>query len=57
MTEYNKDGRTYSVDVLAVEENFTNRFAQNVYKLEDGSTIYIDYDNEAVTIERPKFNQ
>lgn len=33
-----------------VIENFTNFFAQNVYVLEDGTKIYIDYDNKEVEI-------
>lgn len=53
--EFTKDdGKTYIVENLKINEDFTNRFAQQVYKLEDGSTIYIDYDREALTLERPK---
>ena len=53
--EFTKDdGKTYIVENLKINEDFTNRFAQQVYKLEDGSTIYIDYDRENLTLERPK---
>ena len=34
-----------------VKDNFTNYFAQNVYVLDDGSKLYIDYDNKWVSIE------
>lgn len=53
--EFTKDdGKTYIVENLKINDDFTNRFAQQVYKLEDGSTIYIDYDREYLTLERPK---
>lgn len=35
---------------LKVMDNFTNFFAQNVYVLEDGTKLYIDYDNKEVEI-------
>ena len=47
---------TYVVENLAIKDDFTNRFAQQVYKLEDGTSIYIDYDRKNVTIERPKYS-
>lgn len=34
-----------------VKRNWFNMFAQNCYELEDGRTIYIDYDNDEITIE------
>ena len=36
-----------------VEKCFTNAFAQDVYILENGTRIYISYDNDIVSIETP----
>lgn len=42
-----------NIKTQKVIRNFTNYFAQNVYELEDGTTIYIDYSNRFVNIETP----
>lgn len=42
-----------NIKTQKVIRNFTNYFAQNVYELEDGTTIYIDYSNDIVNIETP----
>lgn len=42
-----------NIKTQKVIRNFTNYFAQNVYELEDGTAIYIDYSNDIVNIETP----
>ena len=34
-----------------VKRSWFNSFAQNCFELEDGTRIYIDYDQENLTIE------
>lgn len=46
----NRGMTTMKRKTLKVVDNFTNFFAQNVYVLEDGTKIYIDYDNKEVEI-------
>ena len=36
-----------------VEKCFTNAFAQDVYILENGTRVYISYNNDILTIETP----
>lgn len=36
-----------------VEKCFTNAFAQDVYILENGTRVYINYGNDFLTIETP----
>lgn len=34
-------------------KSFTNGFAQQVYELEDGTKLYINYSQDEIEIERP----
>ncbi len=37
-----------------VVRNFTNFFAQEVFELENGTKIYINYDRDIISIETPE---
>ena len=42
---------TMKANTYKVKRSWTNSFAQNCFELEDGTTIYIDYDQENITVE------
>lgn len=46
----NKISKVISRETLAITESFTNGFAQQVYKLEDGTVLYLDYDRTRIEI-------
>lgn len=37
---------------IKVIRNWSNGFAENCYELEDGTTIYISYNNDEITFEK-----
>lgn len=41
------------VTELKITESFTNHFAENVLKLEDGTTLYISYGQTEVRVVKP----
>lgn len=41
------------VSVLKVKESHYNSFAENVLKLEDGTTLYINYGQTEVRVVKP----
>ena len=50
------DGIEYTVKSQGIKESYTNGFAQTVYKLEDGSTIYVSYGQDRIQILTPVKN-
>ena len=51
--DYTKDGVKYEVQSLAIKDAYTNGFAQQVYELEDGTTIYVSYHQDRIQIQTP----
>ena len=51
-TDYN--GKETMIITANVKRNWFNSFAQNCYELEDGTIIYIDYDNKKLSVKLPK---
>ena len=47
------DGVEYEVKSQAIMDSYTNGFAQQVYKLEDGTTIYISYGQDRIQVLTP----
>lgn len=37
-----------------VVKNYTNYFAQEVFELDNGTKIYINYDRDIVSVETPR---
>ena len=47
------DGIEYEVKSQDIKESYTNGFAQQVYKLEDGTTIYVSYHQDRIQVLTP----
>lgn len=51
------NGVEYEVKSQGIEDSYTNRFAQTVYKLEDGTIIYISYGADRIQVFTPTNNK
>lgn len=58
--EYNGDytdpdnGVEYEVKSQGIKDSYTNGFAQQVYKLDDGTIVYVSYGQDRIQILTPK---
>lgn len=47
------DGIEYEVKSQGIKDSYTNGFAQQVYKLEDGTIIYVSYHQDRIQVMTP----
>lgn len=47
------DGIEYEVKSQGIKDSYTNGFLQQVYKLEDGTTIYVNYGQDRIQVMTP----